>query len=342
LWEERVGACHIHTYYSDGDCSVEELLCAAESAGLDFAVITDHDSLAAQREGWQGVHKATDLIIGAEITPHRKGHVLALGVTHCAGYGAAPGEAALDGILEQGGFCLVAHPGGLKRPSLRLSQAPWHRWDHPAIRGMEIWSYIHSWIQEVHWWRFAQAHPIYRFPERHVKGPHADVLRLWDTLGRVRPYAGIAGLDCHTKLIPLINARIFEQSFLFRTIRNHVFIPAGISESERIRATLDALSRGRLFIAHDILADSRGTQCYGELPDGDRMNMGEERPFQPGIACRLKLPHKAEITWVVNGEPRLTQTATELTATPLSPGVHRFEATLDGRPWLYTNPFYLR
>ena len=34
---------HIHTTYSDGTCSVKEILKQAESLKLDYISITDHD-----------------------------------------------------------------------------------------------------------------------------------------------------------------------------------------------------------------------------------------------------------------------------------------------------------
>ena len=45
-WLERTGALHIHSRYSDGTGTIEEILSAARGAGLDFVVLTDHDSLA--------------------------------------------------------------------------------------------------------------------------------------------------------------------------------------------------------------------------------------------------------------------------------------------------------
>jgi hypothetical protein len=105
---------------------------------------------------------------------------------------------------------------------------------------------------------------------------------------------------------------------------------------------LEALCAGRVFVAHDILADARGATCFAESADGDLIAMGEERPFEPGVVCRLRLPVRADIRWIVDGEVRLQRTGRELAARPMHPGVHRFEARLDGRPWFYANPFYLR
>ncbi|GAG06640.1 unnamed protein product, partial [marine sediment metagenome] len=89
-------------------------------------------------------------------------------------------------------------------------------------------------------------------------------------------------------------------------------------------------------------ADTTGAECTARLPDGSCMMMGEERPFAKGTSMTLKLPVRAEITWIADGRRRLWATADSLTAEPIEPGVYRFEARLDRRPWLFTNPFYLR
>jgi len=67
----------MHTTYSDGSGSVEDLARAARGAGLRWIIITDHDTLAGQPyEGWVD---DVLVIIDHEITPDRN-HFLALNV----------------------------------------------------------------------------------------------------------------------------------------------------------------------------------------------------------------------------------------------------------------------
>lgn len=44
----READLHIHSHYSDGDCSVEELVKRIKQAGLKAAVLTDHDKIDGQ------------------------------------------------------------------------------------------------------------------------------------------------------------------------------------------------------------------------------------------------------------------------------------------------------
>jgi len=342
VWLECVGAFHVHTSYSDGGGAALEVIAAARDCGLDFLVIADHDTAAALREGWQGRHLGVEVLVAPEVSPRKRGHVIAMRTGRCAGYALSPSDDTLDSILSQGGYAIVAHPQGKHRPGLTIMQKPWYHWEHPCVRGLEIWSYMHDWVDSVAWWRFPQAHTVCNFPERVVGGPERTILKKWDDLGRVRRYAGIGGLDCHASRIPFAGVTIFPYEQMFRYLRNHFFIRADTPPSTAREALWEALAEGRGFIAHDVLADTAGARCVARLPDGRELMMGQEHPFVWGTEMILRLPRSGEIRWLADGEARLTHTGDELNATPVAPGVYRFEVRLQGRPWIFTNPFYLR
>ena len=70
---------HVHSTYSDGTATLPELLEAAREAGVDALLLTDHDTLAARRDGWEGDHDGVFLLVGVEVSP-KHGHYLAFGV----------------------------------------------------------------------------------------------------------------------------------------------------------------------------------------------------------------------------------------------------------------------
>jgi predicted metal-dependent phosphoesterase TrpH len=60
---------HLHTYYSDGTLSPEELVILAEKSGADAIAITDHDGMGGLREGMEaGKRRGVLVIPGIELS----------------------------------------------------------------------------------------------------------------------------------------------------------------------------------------------------------------------------------------------------------------------------------
>ncbi|MFI5272587.1 MAG: CehA/McbA family metallohydrolase [Ktedonobacterales bacterium] len=103
---------HMHTNYSDGTGSVEEVLrFAHEHTSLDVIAITDHDTiegaLRARELAARGDYRF-EVIVGEEIST-REGHMLALFLEEPV----APDqsiERSIEQVHAQGGIAIVAHP----------------------------------------------------------------------------------------------------------------------------------------------------------------------------------------------------------------------------------------
>lgn len=111
---ERFGLAdlHMHTNYSDGTGSVEDVLAHVQHATpLDVIAITDHDTI-------EGALRARDLaakrdyrfevIVGEEIST-REGHLLALFIEKRVRPGLSI-EQSIEQVHAQGGLAIVAHP----------------------------------------------------------------------------------------------------------------------------------------------------------------------------------------------------------------------------------------
>lgn len=103
---------HMHTNYSDGTGSVEDVLAYAQDhTSLDVIAITDHDTIEGALRARDLVEKGNyrfELIVGEEIST-REGHLLALFLHKPI----APNqsiERSIELIREQGGVAIVAHP----------------------------------------------------------------------------------------------------------------------------------------------------------------------------------------------------------------------------------------
>ena len=266
----------------------------------------------------------------------------------CLGYALQEPADFLEGIRQQNGKAIVAHPLGERKPAFRIHQVPWQDWDHPAVAGLEIWSYMHDWIADLQFWRFHEYYSFCRHPEQKITGPYRSVLKIWDEVGKHRRLAGLSGLDCHAREVPLTDIKLFPYHDMFRTVRTHLFVEGlagGDSPSvgaEDPAAAVEALVAGRAFVAYDLIGDSCGTRAWAECACSRRIEMGEEHPAHDAVRFRLTLPREGDIRLLRDGLPCAETVGSALEHEDRAPGVYRYEVQLDGRPWLFTNPFYLR
>ena len=111
---------HLHTLYSDGTASVQELLDHVERASdLDLIAITDHERIDGAKRAAE-IHAAGEysfgLVIGEEITT-RRGHVLALFITERIP-ALRPLAETIERIHDQGGIAIAPHAMAPLTPSL--------------------------------------------------------------------------------------------------------------------------------------------------------------------------------------------------------------------------------
>ena len=59
--------------------SVDDIIESGHKTGVDFIILTDHDTLQARLDGKQGYHSDILLIVGEEVNTS-SGHLLSLGV----------------------------------------------------------------------------------------------------------------------------------------------------------------------------------------------------------------------------------------------------------------------
>ena len=68
------------TAYSDGTGTVPEIAPAARANELDYVLLTDHDTLAARSAARRDGTARCSLLVGTEVSPHRRDHYLAFGL----------------------------------------------------------------------------------------------------------------------------------------------------------------------------------------------------------------------------------------------------------------------
>jgi len=335
---EYVGAVHLHSCYSDGSGTVREITAAARRAGLDFVVLTDHDTLRPREDGWQGWHDDVLLVVGVEISCLRRSHVVALGAADVADLRWKPLRRVLFDLQNQNADAFVAHahPAHIMGYSLKAGEL--QDWEIPGFAGVELWSFMHDLCDGLTPWRMPSFLYTWR---RYIRGPHPGTVAHWDRITQVRRFAAVGALDNHAIAFPLLGPRFLSYEEGFRTLRTHVLSPDWTGTAADTDLLAEALREGRAFIALDLLADARGFRFEADA-GGRPLRLGQEHPWCGRTVLHVHSPVPARLTLRCDGAVVMEISATDLEYHADRPGVYRVEAHLGGRPWVYTNPIYLR
>ena len=335
------GVAHIHTTLSDGGGTLADVESAAAAAGLDFVIVTDHNSLAGKpREGYGEAGVLT--IVGTEISNH-EGHLLAVGLPAPTYRFSGDGLDTLRDLDDLGGLAFVAHP---ESPREDLQ---WTGWRLPGDWGIEILNGDSQW-RAAGWFSLLGA--ALRYPLnsdysllRLMRRPAA--LSRWDDLLARRHAPAIAGADAHGTLRPAPwSARpLPTYEAVFRIAQNYVLLdrPLAGNAPADTAAILAALGRGRAYVGVGALAPADRFFFLAER-DGGRWTMGDT--LASGGPVRLQaggaLPKGAGITLYRNGVA-VTTADRPLDTRVTEPGVYRVEVLVPGwdMPWIVSNPIYV-
>lgn len=338
---------HVHSTFSDGTATVPEIIQAASSAGAAVVVLTDHDSREAARHGLEGWHDGVLLLVGHEITT-RRGHLLALGLEDEVEHRGLSEMEICAEVHARGGFGFAAHPfsrGGVV-PSI-IRPHPWNTIEQCESLGIEVWSLLTDVAER--WRSPTAAIRFLRGPEAWLSGPPPESLAEWDRLCQRRRVPGIGGLDAHQTGIR-IRGRVLSpmpHARYFKLLRTHVLLerpPLQQLAADRA-AVYDALREGRCYLALDSFAPAQGFDFFASGAEGQRAPMGTELTTGRWT-LRATAPRPAEMRLLCDGRPTAAVHGQELEHEVAEPGVYRLEAWLGSpgaeRPWIFSNPIYIR
>lgn len=349
---------HLHSTYSDGTGTVRQIAKAGRRAGADVVLLTDHDTLAAKRNGEEGWYGDVLLLVGEEVSPRRRNHYLAFGIDEEIDHSQLDAAGICAAVRSAGGFGFAAHPfsrgserfqrAGLTskaraRRALAFQGMPFDALDCDALDGIELWSFVNDTGESV-----SSIPEMLRFmatPGRVLEHPPRRNMEGWDELCRHRRVVAIGGLDAHQfgkRVGPFVPLRIMGYHRSFRYIRTHVLVeraPIGELEHDRDQVYA-ALRSGRCYIAVDSLAPARGFRF-----EADDLPMGAEAPAGPRRLV-ARTPLHAKLRLLRDGREIAGGVGRELAADVEEPGVYRVEALRRSRgrerTWILSNPIYLR
>jgi len=341
----------VHSTYSDGTATVGEIAEAAHATGVDLVIVTDHDSLAARRAGWEGRHDSVVILAGTEVSPQR-GHYLAFGVDHEIDHDGRSAREIAEAVRDAGGIGFAAHPfsdgGQMLVPSVARRIVRPHGWpaldDERGCDGIELWSLT---TDAAEGWRTpAAAVRWLRHPEAAIaSGPPVEHLRRWDELSARRRLPAIGGLDGHQPGLR-VGGRVrspLSHRRTFALLRTHLLCArplTGVPPTDW-RTVVAALRAGAAWLSCPHVAPAAGARLWAERSDGAVVAMGGETPAGEAT-LRVRLPAVADVTVVRDGAPCHQARAAALDVPIRARGVYRVEARIAGRLWLLSNPVHLR
>jgi hypothetical protein len=340
-WHEIVGVIHIHSNYSDGTKTIEEIARIGESADLDFLMFSDHMTLKPLRDGLERFYGRTAAIIGYEIEdPKDENHYLAYGLDEelPRGLGAADYVA---NVRKRGGLGIIAHPDEIRNAIPKYPSYPWTNWDVTEFDAIEIWNHMSAWMELLK--RVNMLKMVFT-PRRGLRGPTSRVLQKWDELAQKRCVAGVGSADVHAHAYRKgpIKVTIFPYKVQFRSIRTHLLLPEPLSSDihSAKHQILDAIRRCRVFVSNFRWGDARGFQFYARS-DRTIYLPGDCARFSGDIEFIINSPQRAHIRLIRNGQPKFEAQGDKIQLGSKEPGIYRVELLRKGRGWVYSNHIWI-
>jgi len=330
---EIVGAYHVHTTFSDGRKSVDEVARIASREDLDFIILTDHGHPNRESFLSQGWKEGILVLAGTEISSNR-GHLVGLGFNKPNQDFSHTAEEAVYQLRSQGGFSIIAHP---------YSKTSWTWGKTVDYGGIEIISadgvLKRNIVSSIPYWPTLLFKPTF-FLCKILKRPEKN-LRKWDSLCKHHPVYGYYSVDAH-----------LLYRLLFSAIRVHIplTIPLQRDFEEARHQVYGALAEGNFYNAIDAAAQTDGFRFWMESGT-QTIPMGSSAYIESSTVLHVVSPPeiKAHIRVVRDGKI-IHQSDNEFLSHEVArAGIYRVEVYLRERtpmrqdvPWILSNPIFLK
>lgn len=344
----KKGAFHIHSSFSDGRGTIDEICRDAKDSRLDFVILTDHGRPNPQSSAATSWNHDTLLIGASEFSLHA-GHLAAAGY-RVPGYIFPPEpQEAINEVERDGGVTFISHPLDAK--------IPWTNWQVRGFTGIEIMSL----------YQMAKKNLLYGmtfFPLQYLFNPDYALtsliyypekeMRILDRFNRFGKYYGIYALDSHAKLQFSKKTSLHFPSYgaTFHILNLYVKVEHELEKDPHTAAAaiISAMRRGNFFNVIESLAPANGFENYYLEKDGRLVDMGGDAQAVAGTLI-FKMPFNFATNIVIKKDGEIFKTISanirqELSIPISRPGVYRAEISLaSGRfkklPWIMTNPIFI-
>jgi hypothetical protein len=352
-YTEYRGVMHVHSMlggHSTG--GFEEIIRAANLNNLNFVVMTEHPSanINTAEMTLNGMHGGVLFVGGSEVVTATGDRLLLVPGNGEQSLGALPTQAVIDQEQGKGRLSFVAYP------------QEFHNWEVNNYTGLEVYN-LYTNARSINYfllffdglWSYG-SYPELLFSTFYQRPDEA--LAKWDeqTKARARRLVAVAGNDAHAnvglhlgdaagKKLLQIQLDPYERSF--RVVRNHVLIerdkPFGAD------TLLAAIREGHIFFSFDLFCDATGFFFSAENKLEKKI-MGDEIALEDGVRLQVSAPVKCRIVLFKDGQRMMEERdALAREFTVKERGAYRVEVYLDQlgaafqhRPWIITNPIYVR
>src|ERR1035437_4152126 len=295
---ELIGAIHMHSVFSDGSGEVEDIARYAGEAGLDYILLTDHNTLRALKEGYEGWYDNTLLLVGCEINDK---HYLAFGINEAYST-RLPAKEYVKRVKDAGGIGFLAHPHEKRKYMVEHPPYPWTDWDISDFTGIEVWNHMSEWMENL---TEQNKYKSFLHPLKSIVAPPKQTLAIWDKFNLTRKVVGIGGVDAHAhkyNVLGFVEVEVFPYKVLFKSIRTHLLIEDELPRKNNEKSLnttkkiiYDALESGNCFLANDYQTDSKGFRFFAEAGK-KKFHMGETVEYSGKIKLNVLVPvQNAEI-----------------------------------------------
>jgi len=334
---EYEGCIHIHTNYSDGTKSIEEVADIASSVNLDYILIADHMTLESRDQDKEGFYKKTLVLIGYEHNdPADCNHYLIFKSNNVLPANMPPKEYVFE-AARQGAVGIIAHPDEIRPMTGKYRSYPWTDWEVDGFSGIEIWNQMSEWMENLS--SYNQLKMLFS-PRKFMKAPTDRILKKWDELNCEKKIVGLAGIDVHAypyRLGP-IKIIIFPYKVQFKSLRTHLLMPHELSHDlDTARNQLyEAILNCRAFISNYRWGEASGFQ-FTASNDDEEVIIGESLTTCKDSVLKVKVPGKGRVVLVRDGQRILESEGKYFEYWPECNGLYRVEVYRRSKGWIYSN-----
>ena len=347
---DHPGVIHVHSFlggHSEG--SFAELISAAKANRLDFVVMTEHPQAEFDTSAMtlNGMYGGILFVNGNEVATASGDRLLLIpGQTNAASMSLQTTQQVVDQQKKSGGLAIVAYP------------AESQSWQSTNADGVEVYNLFTNARQINRLVTFFDGLWSYRgyadlmFANFFAR-PDENLQRWESALNNDRRMVAIAGNDAHSNVgvslndatgKQLIGIKLDPYERSFRTVRTHVLVKndQGLSAE----TLLGAIALGHCYVSFDLFSDASG---FNFRVSNSNKIMGDETALasQPRLLVNSPLP--ARIVLLRNGSVIDQKSGTTAEFSADAHGNYRVELYLDtlpaplaGKPWIISNPIFVR